>query len=70
MNEINVCIVDDNNELRMAMQEIISMAEGYKCIGSMSNSAEAMSEFGRAMIVRAPDRNFYEVRLRITRWIG
>jgi DNA-binding NarL/FixJ family response regulator len=44
MNEINVCIVDDNNELRMAMQEIISMAEGYKCIGSMSNSAEAITK--------------------------
>ena len=43
MKNINVCIVDDNNELRMALQEIVSMAEGYKCIGTMSNAAEAIS---------------------------
>lgn len=42
MKPINVCIVDDNNELRMALQEIISMSEGYKCIGTMSNGEEAL----------------------------
>lgn len=42
MKEITVCIVDDNHELRNALQEIIDMADGYKCIGTMSNSAEAV----------------------------
>ena len=44
MNEIKVCIVDDNNELRMALQEIISMAEGYKCLASLSNAEEAIAK--------------------------
>lgn len=42
MNEISVCIVDDNNELRSALQEIISMSDGYKCIGTMSTAGEAI----------------------------
>jgi DNA-binding NarL/FixJ family response regulator len=42
MNEISVCIVDDNNELRSALQEIISMSEGYKCTGTMSTASDAI----------------------------
>ena len=42
MKEITVCIVDDNNELRLALQEIVSMAAGFKCTGTMSNAAEAI----------------------------
>lgn len=41
MNDIRVCVVDDNNELRQALQEIINMAEGYQCVGSVSSAAEA-----------------------------
>lgn len=44
MNEIKVCIVDDNHELRMALQEIVTMAEGYKCTGAMSNAEEAIAK--------------------------
>ncbi len=44
MNEISVCIVDDVNELRQALEEIISSADGYKCIGTMSNATEAMTK--------------------------
>jgi len=44
MKEISVCIVDDNHELRMALKEIITMAEGCKCIGVMSNAEEAISQ--------------------------
>jgi DNA-binding NarL/FixJ family response regulator len=44
MNDITVCIVDDNNELRSALQEIVSMSEGYQCIGTMSTAAEALKE--------------------------
>lgn len=43
MRDISVCIVDDNNELRQALEEIISMSQGYKCIGTMSNAAEAIA---------------------------
>jgi DNA-binding NarL/FixJ family response regulator len=41
MNDISVCIVDDNNELRAALEEIISMSNGYKCVGTMSTADEA-----------------------------
>jgi DNA-binding NarL/FixJ family response regulator len=40
--EITVCIVDDNNELRSMLKEIIDMAEGYKCIGSIATVQEAI----------------------------
>ena len=33
MKEISVCIVDDNRDLRNALEEIINMSEGYQCIG-------------------------------------
>lgn len=42
MKPISVCIVDDNNELRLALEEIISSSEGYSCLGSMSNFSEAV----------------------------
>lgn len=42
MNEISVCIVDDNNELRAALEEIVSMSDGYKCIGTMSTADDAI----------------------------
>jgi DNA-binding NarL/FixJ family response regulator len=42
MNDISVCIVDDNNELRAALEEIISMSDGYKCAGAMSTAEEAI----------------------------
>lgn len=41
MKDISVCIVDDNNELRAALEEIISMSDGYKCVGTMSTAEEA-----------------------------
>jgi DNA-binding NarL/FixJ family response regulator len=42
MQEISVCIVDDNNELRAALEEIISMSDGYRCTGTMSSAAQAI----------------------------
>ena len=42
MKEISVCIVDDNKELRNALEEIISMADGYKCIGTIGTPEEAL----------------------------
>src|SRR5215204_5513508 len=43
MKQITVCIVDDVNELRQALEEIVSSAPGYKCIGTISNPAEALT---------------------------
>ena len=43
MKEITVCIVDDVSELRKALEEIVSSADGYKCAGTMRNAAEAIS---------------------------
>jgi DNA-binding NarL/FixJ family response regulator len=42
MNEISVCIVDDNRDLRNALEEIISMSQGFKCLGSISSAEEAI----------------------------
>lgn len=42
MKEISVCIVDDNQALRSALEEIISMSQGFKCLGSMGSAEEAM----------------------------
>ena len=44
MKEITVCIVDDVAELRQALEEIVSSYDGYKCIGTMSNAAEALTK--------------------------
>lgn len=43
MKDITVCIVDDVIELRQALEEIVSSADGYKCIGTMSNATEAIT---------------------------
>lgn len=42
MKEITVSIVDDNRDLRYALEEIISMAEGYSCIAAFSTASEAI----------------------------
>jgi len=44
MKEISVCIVDDNKELRNALEEIIDMSEGYKCIGTIGTAEEAIDK--------------------------
>ena len=44
MKEISVCIVDDNKELRNALEEIITMSEGYLCIGTIGTAEDAISQ--------------------------
>ena len=44
MKEISVCIVDDSKELRDALGEIISMAPGFTCTGSLCSAEEAMNK--------------------------
>lgn len=44
MNEISVCIVDDNSDLRNALEEIVEMSEGYRCIGTIGTAEEAIRQ--------------------------
>jgi DNA-binding NarL/FixJ family response regulator len=44
MKTISVCIVDDNKELRSALEEIISMSEGYKCLGTFATAEDAIRQ--------------------------
>jgi DNA-binding NarL/FixJ family response regulator len=39
---ISVCIVDDNKDIRSALEQIIEMADGYELEGSFSGAEEAM----------------------------
>jgi DNA-binding NarL/FixJ family response regulator len=39
---ISVCIVDDNKDIRSALEQIIEMADGYRLAGSFVGSEEAM----------------------------
>src|SRR5688572_17793793 len=43
-SNISVCIVDDNRELRNALEEIISMSEGYKCVGTIATAEDAIRQ--------------------------
>jgi DNA-binding NarL/FixJ family response regulator len=42
MKEISVCIVDDNKQLRSALEEIIVMSDGYSCIGTFGTAETAI----------------------------
>ncbi|MEO6611943.1 MAG: response regulator transcription factor [Chitinophagaceae bacterium] len=44
MKQISVCIVDDNKELRNALEEIISMSDGYRCAGTIGTAEDAISQ--------------------------
>ena len=44
MKEISVCIVDDNRDLRNALEEIISMSDGYRCVATIGTAEEAIRE--------------------------
>ncbi len=42
MDKISVCIVEDNNDIRQALQQIIMMAEGYQFSGSFISAESAI----------------------------
>lgn len=42
MSKISVCIVEDNNDIRQALEQIIMMAEGYQFLGSFANAESAI----------------------------
>lgn len=41
---ITVCIVDDTDDIRTALEEIVSMAEGYELLGGFSSGEEALED--------------------------
>lgn len=43
MKDISVCIVEDNKDIRLALEQIITMSEGYQMPGSFTNAEEALS---------------------------
>ena len=59
MRQITVFIVDDNKDLRNALEEIVSMSEGYRCIGTASSAEEAID---RIPIIR-PDVVLMDINL-------
>lgn len=62
MTEISVCIVDDNTQLRNTLEEIITMSDGYKCIGTMGTAEEAISKLPTLM----PDVVLMDINLGTT----
>jgi DNA-binding NarL/FixJ family response regulator len=42
--DITVCIVDDTEDIRSALEEIVSMADGYRLLGGFSSGEEAMEK--------------------------
>ncbi len=42
MRNISVCIVEDNKDIRQALEQIIMMAEGYEYSGSFPSAEEAV----------------------------
>ncbi|MCO5237357.1 MAG: response regulator transcription factor [Chitinophagaceae bacterium] len=42
MNMISVCIVEDNDDIRQALEQIIMMAEGYRFLGAFANGESAI----------------------------
>jgi len=46
---ISVCIVDDNKDIRSALEQIILMADGYTLAGSFSDAEEALQKIPLAM---------------------
>ena len=41
MKKISVCVVDDNRDLRNALEEIIDMSDGFECDATIGTSQEA-----------------------------
>jgi DNA-binding NarL/FixJ family response regulator len=40
--ETTVCIVDDNKDIRTALEQIINMSEGYKLLAALESAEEAL----------------------------
>src|SRR5262245_41620392 len=42
MMDITVCIVDDTKDIRSALEQIVTMSEGYQLLGSCATAEEAL----------------------------
>jgi DNA-binding NarL/FixJ family response regulator len=42
--DISVCIVDDNKDIRSALEQIILMADGYALLGSFAGARQALEQ--------------------------
>jgi DNA-binding NarL/FixJ family response regulator len=42
MEVISVCIVEDNKDIRLALEQIVMMAEGFNMLGSFPNAEDAL----------------------------
>jgi DNA-binding NarL/FixJ family response regulator len=43
MTQISICIVEDNKDIRQALEQIVSMADGYQMTGSFPDAESALS---------------------------
>jgi len=59
MKDISVCVVEDNKDLRAALEEIISMSNGFNCLASISSAEEAM----RLIPILHPDVVLMDINL-------
>jgi DNA-binding NarL/FixJ family response regulator len=44
MTDISICIVDDNKDIRSALEQIIIMSDGYDLLGSFESAEDALEE--------------------------
>jgi len=44
MMDITICIVDDNRDIRSALEQIVTMADGYRLLGSFGSAEEALAQ--------------------------
>jgi DNA-binding NarL/FixJ family response regulator len=44
MMDITICIVDDTKDIRSALEQIVTMSDGYKLLGSFGSADEALSQ--------------------------
>ncbi len=59
MKKISVCVVDDNRDLRNALEEIIDMSEGFECVGTIGTAQEAITQIPQL----APDVVLMDINL-------
>ena len=46
--DITVCIVDDNRDIRSALEQIIIMSDGYKLLAGFETAEEAIQKNSNA----------------------
>ena len=44
MKNITICIVDDTRDIRLALEQIITMSEGYDLLGAFASAEEALQQ--------------------------